>query len=226
MTKQLILALSLALSSLPVQASMMLDRTILTFVAGEPPRHDVSVANPDEENLYLEVTVLDVTNPGTAEETRTPVKNPEEIGLVAAPRLLMVPPGGRRMIRLVNLQGHTDNEKVYRVNVTPVPPPMETEGMALRVLVAYQLLIFVEPISPKQNLEIKRDGKRVTFQNKGNTNIHLTKGQQCPEDRSKPCTDLKGSRLYPGNTFEVLLPEDRPAHFTVTSGNLNNVRQF
>lgn len=226
MAKYLIITLNLLLLSLPAHASMMLDRTILTFSPNEPPRQDVSIANPDDENLYIEVTVLEVTNPGTPEETRIAVKDPETVGLVAAPRLLMIPPGGRRTVRLVNLHGHTDSERVYRVNVTPVPPPMEAQGMAIRVLIAYQLLTFIEPLKASPNLQIERNGTHVVLSNTGNVNIHLTKGQQCTADASQPCADIKGTRLYPGNTFELELAEDLPASFTVTSGNRTEVRSF
>jgi P pilus assembly chaperone PapD len=208
-------------------ASMILDRTILTFSPGEPPRQDVSVKNPDNENLYLEVSVLEVTDPGTENETREVVKDPESIGLVAAPRLLMVPPGGSRTIRLVNLNGHADTEKVYRVNVTPAPPPTEAKGMAIRVLIAYQLLIFVEPTKPAEDLVAIRNGRILKLHNKGNINVLLTDGQQCQSEDRNSCTEVQGKRLYPGNKLSLELPHDSgPVFFRVTSGGENTLREF
>lgn len=227
MSRKIILLLCGWLLVTSSHASMVLDRTVLTFSPGEPPRHDVSVTNPDSENLYLEVTVLEVTDPGTENEKREVVKDPESIGLVAAPRLLMVPPGGRRIIRLVNLNGHDDTEKVYRVNVTPAPPPTEAKGLAIRVLVAYQLLIFVDPLETRKGLAAQRNGKSLILRNEGNVNAMLTDGQQCQSSSKESCVEVDGRRLYPGNEIELELPfEQGPVFFRVTSGGENELLEF
>lgn len=207
-------------------ASMIVDRTILTFEPGAAPRHDVSISNPDNESLYIEVTVLAVANPGTAQETRTEVKDPKSIGLVAAPRLLMIPAGGRRTVRLVNLNGHSDAEHVYRVNITPVPPPTEANGMAIRVLIGYQVLVFVAPKSPKADLVSARKGNTLTLENRGNVNLMLFDGQQCPTVTRDACADIQGRRLYPGNRFELTLPNNGPVFFRVADGDESQMREF
>jgi len=224
--KKLLLACSLWCVCTLAHASMMLDRTILVFRDGTAPRHDVSVTNPDNENLYLEVTVLDVRDPGTDDEVREPVKDPASIGLVAAPQKLMVPPGEQRIIRLVNLDGHSDVERVYRVNVTPVPPPMEASSMAIRVLIAYQLLIFVEPEKVKRDLRVERRNGKLYFHNAGNVNVLLTEGNQCALRGSKDCETLPGRRLYPGNRMEVELPGDGPVFYRVSYAEDAQLKEF
>lgn len=224
---RLLIPFLLLTHALTGHASMVLDRSILTFSADGPPRQDVSVANPDNENLYIEVSVLEVLNPGTDEETREVVDNPESIGLIAAPRLLMVPPGGRRNIRLVNLNGHGDTEKVYRVNVTPTPPPIEATTSGIRVLIAYQLLIFVEPIEPREELVAVRNGRILQLTNNGNVNISLTGGQQCSNLNRESCTEVAGKRLYPGNSIQLELPEESgPVFFEVKSRENSEIREF
>lgn len=37
------------------QASMVLDRSIVTFVPGKAPREDVTINNPDPDPLFIEV---------------------------------------------------------------------------------------------------------------------------------------------------------------------------
>lgn len=224
--KKLLLGCCLGCLSTLASASMMLDRTILTFRDGEAPRHDVSVTNPDNENLYLEVTVLDVRDPGTDAEVREPVKDPESIGLIASPAKLMVPPGEERIIRLVNLNGHSDTERVYRVNVTPVPPPMEAKAMAIRVLIAYQLLVFVDPREIRRDLRVERKDGQLHFHNAGNVNVLLTEGSQCAVKGSKDCEDLPGKRLYPGNRLAVDLPVDGPVFYRVSYGDDTRLMEF
>lgn len=123
--KRLVLAVLVMLLAPLVQASMVLDRSILVFAAGDAPRQDVTITNPDPETMFVEVEALDVRHPGTDKEERIVVRNPEEIGLIATPKRLVLPSGASRVIRLVNLAGHGDPERVYRVNVKPVAAPEE-----------------------------------------------------------------------------------------------------
>jgi len=219
--------LLLAVVAGSAHATMVVDRTILTFSPGDLPRQDITVTNPDTENLYLEVTVLEVTDPGTEQETREAVKDPESIGLIAAPQRLMIAPGARHNIRLVNLNGHSEKEKVFRVNITPTPPPAKTEGMAIRVLVAYQLLIFVEPQVPKEKLQVVRNGQFLQIINKGNINVMLTNGQQCTTPQQESCQPVEGKRLYPGNELRLSLPAAAgPVFFRATSRGETRIREF
>lgn len=196
-------------------ASLGIDRSILVFEPGNPPRQDVIAGNSGDTNLFLEVEVLEVSDPGTDKEQRTVVRDPESIGFVAAPRRLMVPPGGRRPIRLMNLNGHGDVERVYRVNVKPVMPPAETRGMGVRLIVAYQVLVFVAPKKSVVSLDSQRDGNKLTLINNGNVNILLSNGAQCPMANSQDCDPVQGKRLYPGNQTVIELPRSAPVEFDV-----------
>lgn len=216
------------------QASMVLDRSIVTFVPGKAPREDVTINNPDPDPLFIEVEVLEVRNPGTDKEERIVVRNPEEIGLIATPMRLVVPPGGRRVVRLVNLAGHGQTERVYRVNVKPVIAPEgadadkgEQKAMAVRILVAYQLLIFVSPDKVVAQLEGRREGNTLHLQNKGNVNIHLYDGRQCKEGEAKEqCATLQSLRLYPGNERSIALPRDQAVTFIVEANDGRSKVQF
>lgn len=212
------------------QASMVLDRSIVTFVPGKAPREDVTVNNPDAEPLFVEVEVLEVRNPGTDKEERIAVRNPEEIGLIATPKRLVVPAGSRRVVRLVNLAGHGQAERVYRVNVKPVIAPEEADSakareksMEVKILVAYQLLVFVSPEAPAAQLDGRREGTTLHLQNKGNVNIHLYDGRQCPPgDAKDQCVTLQSVRLYPGNERNIALPRDQAVSFIVEAGDSRN----
>jgi P pilus assembly chaperone PapD len=107
----------------------------------------------------------------------------------------------------VNLEGHGDTEKVYRVDLRPVAPPEQMDSTGVRVLVGYQLLVFVAPAQTGVSLEGQRDGKSLTLTNKGNVNVLLHEGEQCPPSPStQPCEPVQGRRLYPGNRFSSPLP--------------------
>lgn len=209
-------------------AAMVIDRAVIDFAADAPPRQDVLVANPDEQPLFVDIQVLDVRNPGTEEEARVPVRDPEAIGLIATPRRLMVPAGGQRLVRLVNLNGHGDSERVYRVNLKPVSGPVESEQMGVRVMVGYQLLVFVAPEQARVSLDAERRGKRLHLRNDGNVNVRLFQGRQCPGGMSREadCVELKGRRLYPGNDHVIKLPYDAPVEFSVMADGKSSRRRF
>lgn len=209
-------------------AAMVIDRAVIEFPVGEPPRQDVLVGNPDEEPLFVDVQVLEVSRPGTEQEEREVVKDPEAIGLIASPRRLMVPAGSRRLVRLVNLKGHGDTERVYRVNLKPAAGPVESQSMGVRVLVGYQLLVFVEPEESRVELEVNRQGKVLHLHNTGNVNVRVFQGQQCPAESSSEddCVEVKGRRLYPGNQVSLDLPYDAPVEFSVMAGDRSSRRRF
>jgi P pilus assembly chaperone PapD len=228
MIRQLGMLLGMLLAG-AVQASMVLDRAIVEFASGGPPREDVTVFNPGDEPLFIEVQVLNVLLPGTPEEQRVVVRDPESIGFIATPTRLTVPPGARRRVRLVNLEGHGEQERVYRVNLRPVPPPVESDTMAVRVMVGYQLLVFIKPERQRVDLDARRDGHTLHLHNRGNVNIRLTEGWQCPPGVSRGregCEAVRGRRLYPGNQVELSLPLDRPASFRVEAAGNRSWQTF
>ena len=211
-----------------VQAAMNIDRAVITFASGGSEREDVMVSNPGDETLYIDVQVLDVTNSGTDAEKREVVKDPESIGLVATPRRLVVPPGGQRVVRLVNLEGYGKKERVYRVNLKPMSGPVESEQMGVKVMVGYGLLVFVEPQKVNVDLEASRDGRELKLRNKGNVNVQILQGEQCPPRpaQGQECQELKGQRLYPGNEETLELPYDAPVTFSVSASDESWKRRF
>ena len=207
--------------------AMQVDKAIVHFPADKSPRQDVVIGNPGEEPLFVDVGILTVSDPGTDSEQRLPVKDPESAPLIATPRRLMVPPGGSRRVRLVNLEGHGDMEKVYRVDLRPVAPPEQMDSTGVRVLVGYQLLVFVAPSQTGVSLEGQRDGKSLTLSNKGNVNVLLHEGEQCPPSLStRPCEPVQGRRLYPGNSVTLALPMDAPVRFNLTTAGETRQQRY
>jgi P pilus assembly chaperone PapD len=199
------------------QAGILLDKAIVEFKPDEPPRQDVVVINDSEtENAYVQVEVLEVVNPGTEQEERRKITDPDEMQFVASPAKLVIPPNGRKQVRLVNLAGPGDQEKVYRVNFTPVLPPLEEPGSKIRVVVAYQVLVLIHPNEPTVDLIANRDGKTLSLQNQGNSYVFVSAGRQC-NTKGENCQDLPSRRLYAGNTWKLDLPYTTPVTFTLVS---------
>lgn len=199
------------------QAGILLDKSIVEFKADEPPRQDVVVINDSEtENAYVQVEVLEVVNPGTEQEERRKITNPDEMQFIASPAKLVIPPSGRKQVRLVNLAGPSGQEKVYRVNFTPVLPPLEEPGSKIRVVVAYQVLALILPNEPTDDLVAKREGNTLSLENQGNSYVLVSAGRQC-DTKGENCQDLPSKRLYAGNAWELQLPYTTPVTFTLVS---------
>ncbi len=207
--------------------AMQVDKAIVHFPADQSPRQDVIIGHPGEEPLFVDVGILTVSDPGTEQEQRVPVKDPEAAPLIATPRRLMVPPAGSRRVRLVNLDGYGDTEQVYRVDLKPVAPPAQMESTGVRVLVGYQLLVFVAPAQTRVVLDGQRNGQSLTLTNNGNVNVLLHEGEQCPPSPStQPCEPVEGRRLYPGNSVTLPLPMDAPVRFNLTTAGETRQQRY
>lgn len=198
-------------------AEMYVDKSIVTFEPGQPPRQDVRVSNSGSDVMYVQVETFVVKDPGTASEERVLVTNPQEGKLVASPNKLVIPPGGHKLVRILNLDPKSAEERIYRINVTPIAPPLEEQTSQLRIVVAYQVLTIVQPAEPHTKLEVSRTGKQVTFTNQGNTNILLSDGRQCSQADPTACKTLDSHRIYAGSSWALELPYDAPLSYSVRS---------
>lgn len=231
--------LATTLLSVPTaaRADMVLDRSILVFDPDQG-RQDVEITNNGTETLYLDTQILAVSAPGTDDERRERIADPAEAGLLVTPARMVLAPGARRLVRIVLLEEPGPAERIYRINVMPVVPPLEADVTAVKVVVAYQLLVIIRPEDARPELVWERAGRRIEFENRGNSNVLLYNGRQCPangqagaetetEAEAEPCVDLSvARRLYAGNSWTLELPFDAPVEFTTTIGETNVQRRF
>jgi len=209
-----VLSLMLLVFSTWTHADMYVDRSIVIFPADSSARQDVKVSNSDDETMYIQVEVFKVLNPGETDEQRVQ-GNPQDLKLLATPNKLVIPPKGQRLIRLVNLDTKSEEERVYRINVTPIVPPLEENVSQLRIVVAYQVLTIIQAKNPDAKLIASREGKIIKFVNEGNSNILLSEGRQCDQSSADRCEILESHRLYAGNSWELKLPFDAPVSYSV-----------
>jgi Mat/Ecp fimbriae periplasmic chaperone len=221
---------ALAISSV-AWAGMALDRSIIHLNAGDPESVDVTVSNNGDEPLYVDTEIVEVFNAGTPGEDRVPLGMSLDVPMLVSPNKLVIPAGQRRLLRLVNMAGHAEKERVFRVTAKPVPPPAVAERSGIRVMVGYQMLVIVGPQTPKPDLQSRRESGKLVLENRGNVNFMLHSGLQCPagvdpKQAGAACGSFKGTRLYPGNSMTIELAHETPVLFTVTDGEKNFRRSF
>ena len=190
-------------------ATLSLDRMIVYFKPDQLPRQDIVVTNPDNENLYLQTEVFKVIKPGTEQEERVRIEDPDKIRLLTTPQRAVIPPNGRKTVRMVSLETPSDVEQVYRVTFRPVVGDLQAQQTAIKLLVAYQALVFIRPQNPQYKVTAKVGNDTITFTNSGNMNVVLRNGRYCNSNKEDSCTALsEGTRIYAGGSWTLDLPEN------------------
>ncbi|AOS95579.1 hypothetical protein AUP74_00103 [Microbulbifer aggregans] len=220
-----LIALLLATAAAPSLAAMALDKIIVYLDDVPNARDDIVVSNPDAENLYLQTEIYRVDNPGTAEEKRVRVVDPREFKLLVSPSKAVIGPGEQKRFRLMSLERNLETEKVYRVTFKPVVGDLKTDRTALKILVAYQALVFVQPQEGKFDLALESDGDKWQLRNSGNINVEIASAQSCAEDDTCSDLDLSG-RIYAGTALpvETELSGGYLSLLTRSAGNTEKIR--
>ena len=225
--KSSILAILLFLTSWQCEiatASLLVDKAIVIFDAQTADKHDITVINDDPDaKLYVKVDAFEVQSPGTVDETLVPFDRTLVPEFIATPNKLVIQPGSKSLVRLMNLTPINDEERIYRINFLPIARPIELatpqpdDGVrpVLDIIIAYQVLAIVLPRNPVSIPRIVRHKTLVTVSNTGNANFLLTRGRQCNPTNATECAELPHKRIYPGNTWELNLPYDAPFSYDI-----------
>lgn len=190
-------------------SNITLDRVIIFFQPDKRPIQTIDVINIDEKRTFaVKTKVVEVTNPGTAEQSSHPSKS-----IIVAPNAFEIAAKKNRNARLLlKKRNLSDIEKVYRITFTPEVPsrPVKQEitksvKTKIDIIVGMGALILVPPKEVRYQLEASRNGKTLHFENKSNVSTEIQPRKICKTENE--CFQFNGARLYPGNTFEYELPE-------------------
>lgn len=196
------LAVFLLLLVHPALAAMSLDKIIVYLDDTPNARDDIVVTNPDEETLYLQTEIYRVDNPGMPDERRVRITDPKEFKLLVSPSRAVLASGEQKRFRIMSLERNLEREKVYRVTFKPVVGDIQTDRSALKILVAYQALIFVQPQQGSYKLAVERQGDNWLLKNSGNINVEVAEVQHCRDAENCRLLPLKG-RLYAGAALPI-----------------------
>lgn len=193
----------------------------INFIAGKHGYSDIFIQNKGKKGLYVRVTptrILDAGMPNQSVESYN-IKTPYDFGLAVSHLYTYLPVNSHRMIRVVPLIDQVKKDAVYSIKIMPLPgKPKSIEKRAklvvthMRVLVGYDILLFIRPANSQPKVELIRHGKRLTVINEGNTNVLLYQGKQCQAD-GQQCVKLPSRRLYSGNKWSLDLIYKTPVSF-------------
>ena len=168
-------------------AQLAIDRLWVDMDDGQANRADLVVRNESADVYYITVTSNEIVAPGTQQEERKLLTDPEALGLLVTPNRLVLRPDEMRAIRIVSLNSDLATDRIYRINITPQIGELsledesaENRGIALKLLAAFDVLVTVRPEKSESRLTAQRLGNTLRLSNEGNTNLLLLQGSVCP----------------------------------------------
>ena len=205
--KRYMLSGLLLLLSSPARADFAMSEMIIDFGPTAPRQHDVEIISRGDDVQYIATETIVLDNPGLPNEKRLTVTDPQKSGLMVTPNKLVLPPGARKIMRLLLLKPQGEQDQIYRLVVKPVIQGIDApkQQFAIKVLVGYEAIIIVRPKNPKIDLVAKRKGNSLTITNNGNTNANIEYGKQCDALESN-CKNVNVTRIYAGQSWTTTLP--------------------
>ena len=204
-------------TSIPVQAEMVLNKIIINFQTGKEVREDIEVFNNGNDNLYISTKLFAINQPESETPERKELTNPRSAGIIISPTRFVVAPGQRKVVRVSTTQAAIDKDKVYRILMKPhvgkFDLATEKKVAGIKIILGYELLVFVRPATLQADLQVQRQGKLLSLHNAGNTNINVREIKLCQDSERKNCEVLGGKRLYAGQKWQVELPRTEGAIF-------------
>jgi P pilus assembly chaperone PapD len=189
---------------------ILLDTTQLTFNKNEKTKQVINIRNVNQDTpVYVEILVNEVLEPekGTKSELKRH-ESPMSVGLFVAPGKMVIQKGvASQSLSIININNTLDKERVYRVDVRPVISGIEqTESMAVKVLMAYDIVIHVQPDAPFISSSYSFDGNSLILSNDGNARFFATNGKACKSEYE--CYDLDSGFIYSGKKGRLQVAYD------------------
>jgi P pilus assembly chaperone PapD len=192
---------SLAIFSLFAQSNeIALSKNIITFEKNQNKKVTLDILNLRIENTsYIETIIREVQEPqkGTKSNLLIPL-TPKEAGLFVTPNKQIIHKGqDSGLLSIINVNQNLEKERVYRIDVKPVISGMDSNsatGPAIKVLLAYDILVYVQPNNPTMTYDYNFNDTKFIIKNTGNTHFTLDNGNAC--DNQNNCNSLIGGNLF------------------------------
>lgn len=147
----------------------------LRFDFGSEVRTGVlTVTNEDDAELSLQLSLNRWSQTEVERDTLEPSDD-----VVFFPRILTIPGGEHRIVRLGTRLPPAETERSYRLYLAELPPVQEeAEGATVRTLMRVGIPVFVQARVPQRDLEVADVGVeagtlQVYLQNHGNTHVRV-----------------------------------------------------
>lgn len=225
LSKKIALCAALSLSVTAGFASSIAVNPLSFFLTPTTRYNDIYIRNTGKSTAYVNVTPYRVINPGRKDQKLVKIdfSDPYKFGLLVSPSKLSIKTSSVRNVRVValpDLKQKTD--KVYEVRAIPSHGQwirVKTQNKQLKAGISlvqgFGVMVVVRPVNPHPDIILKRNGKKLTVKNIGNSYARLYQAKQCIKNK---CHQLKDAvfAMYAGLEKHYILPAAAPVQFTQT----------
>lgn len=183
----------------------------------------LSVTNVSEDDLTIQVTAFKWSQDNEGKDIYEKTSD-----IVVFPKVLKIPKGEERIIRIGTNAKPDTRERTYRVYVEEIPiETKKEEGATLRIAMKFGIPVFVGPVKGEgevsiESLDVKKGNAAVKVRNNGNAHLIITsvkiagKNEQGAESFTR---ELGGWYLLSGasRTYETDIPDKACARTTKLS---------
>lgn len=183
---------------------------------------DIQVQNTGKDTAYVAITIYRLNHPGETGQSFTELSdNPYQVGLIATPNKMVIPPGQMRIARILYIGNPVTSDAIYEVKFSPVSGELvslansNTNVQAgVELIIAYGVAVYVRPVTLNSTITAVRHGTSLTLTNTGNTSVLIGNCNQCTTaGKTSNCQPAGISQmLYPGNSKKFTLPQDLPVN--------------
>ena len=221
--KTLVFAMSVLVSLPAISSNIALSKNRVDFDKNANTRDVVEVKSLDNSrNVYFKTILREVLDPQKGTNSQySEDRDPSQSGIFVTPNKAVITPDQKtENISIINTNKNLEKERVYRLDVIPVIPKVAGEQFQaqMKVLLAYDVLIHVQPQNPTISHEYYFDNGAFFFKNSGNMHVLLSNGMQC--NASDKCSPINTGKVFADKTVSVALNEDttRVEYEIVTKG--------
>jgi fimbrial chaperone protein len=135
---------------------------------------EVAVRNDDAVPLRMQVQAMGWSQDGEGRDRYEPAE-----GLLYFPRVLEIPPGESRIVRVGARAAPVSREEAYRLfleELPPATPAAEVPGASLRVFLRVGVAVFVGPLSRSsgaETTELRIDAQSARWVIRNTGNVHV-----------------------------------------------------
>jgi P pilus assembly chaperone PapD len=176
----------------------------------------ITVKNIGKAKGYVAINVYDPLESRVGQNQQDTLK--KSFKMIISPRRMILKPNQSKRIRVTDLTGKVEKERVVDIVVNLVKPynnsqkndvPEGAMGIAVKGSIIHVVQVHVMPSNLEPSLSHKivttdGDQKAIQFSNDGNITLTLVNGEACKT--SDDCDSLTSFRIYPGQEKTVSIP--------------------
>lgn len=175
----------------------------------------INIKNNSNEDIKLQVSSFAWSQDENTKDVISKTKD-----LIAFPKLLSIPPGETRLLRIGNRTNASNKEKLYRIYIEELPGSQKSTNnqTSIRTLTKAGIPVFIRPHTEKTDgniskISLDKGTLNVSFSNNGNVHFMIRSVRVKGMDKEKNTIierEMAGWYLHPENSkiYNLTIPKE------------------